>query len=130
MKKLLLIGCLILLTACQSATATPAPSLFPTSTPLPSPIPATFPPEPTLTPAPSPTPFPRLFTNEFDASLEGWAILQAGNESVPNIKTENGTLVLEMDSPFTWLYGLYGAQDYSDIHVDTQFTSRALNPSS
>ena len=131
MKKLLL-GCLILITACQPATPTPEPSFFPTSTlaATPSPLPATVTPGPTFTPAPSPTPFPRLFTNEFDSSLEGWAILLAGSEAVPNVKTENSSLVLEMDAPFTWLYALYGPQDYSNVRVDTQFTNRALTPSS
>ena len=132
MKKLLLLGYLSLITACQPATATqtPEPSFFPTSTLPSSPIPATFTPEPTFTPAPSPTPFPRLFTNEFDSSLEGWAILQAGNDAVPHVKTENSSLILEMDLPFTWLYALYGAQDYANVRVDTQFTNRALTPSS
>ena len=132
MKKILLFGCLILITACQPATATqpPAPSFFPTSTLPPSPIPATFTPAPTSTPAPSPTPFPRLFTNEFDSSLEGWAILQAGSDAVPSVKTENSSLILQMDIPFTWLYALYGAQDYADVRIDTQFTNRALTPSS
>lgn len=134
MKKLLLIGCLILITACQPATTTQTPeaSFFPTSTLPSSPVPATFTPEPAAsqTPAPTATPFPRQFTNEFDATLEGWAILQAGNDSVPNIKTENGSLTLQMDFPFTWLYTLYGAQDYGNVRIDTQFTNRALTPSS
>ena len=131
LKQLHLFGCLILITACQPATATPEP-FFPTSTPQasPTPIPATVTPEPTSTPAPSPTPFPRLFTNEFDSSLEGWVILQAGKEAVPNIKNENSTLILQMDSVYTWLYALYGAEDYSNVRVDTQFTNRALTPSS
>jgi hypothetical protein len=132
MKKILLMGCFILTTACQPATATHTPPLFPTSTPRASPTPilATFTPEPTLTPPPSPTPFPRLFTNEFDSSLEGWVILQAGNEAVPNVKNENSTLVLQMDFVHTWLYALYGAQDYSNVRVDTKFTNRALTPAS
>lgn len=130
MKKLL-IGCLILITsACQSVTPTPAPSLFPTSTPPPTPIPATASPEPSSTPAPSPTPFPRLFTEEFDGSLAGWVILQAGNEGVPNIKNENSHLILQMDFPYTWLYALYGPQDYANIRIDAQFENRALTPSS
>jgi len=132
MKKLLLIGCLILITACQKATVTPAPSLFPTATPSPTPIPATATSEPTAsqTPEPSPTPFPRYFTDEFDSSLAGWVILQAGNDAIPNINNENSTLTLRMDSPHTWLYVLYGAQDYTDVRVDTSFEFRAGSPSS
>ncbi|HEU0295726.1 MAG TPA: hypothetical protein VFR47_23505 [Anaerolineales bacterium] len=132
MKKLLLIGCLILITACQPATATPAPSFFPTSTTPASatPIPVTFTPQPTSTPAPSPTPFPRFFTNEFDSSLEGWVMLQAGTESVPDIQNENGNVILQMGFPYVWLYALYGAQDYSNIRIETQFTNRALTPAS
>ena len=126
----LLIGCLLLLTACQSATPTPAPSFFPTETPLPTPIPATATLEPTFTPEPTSTPLPRFFTNEFDSSLAGWVILQAGNDAVPNINTGNNHLVLQMDSPHTWLYVLYGAEDYTDVRVDTSFENRAGSPSS
>ena len=129
MKKLL-IGCLLLLTACQSATPTPAPSFFPTETPLPTPIPATATPEPTFTPEPTSTPLPRFFTNEFDSSLAGWVILQAGNDAVPNINTGNSTLILQMDSPHTWLYVLYGAEDYTDVRVDASFENRAGSQSS
>ena len=130
MKKILLFGFLLLTSACQTATPTLAPSLFPTSTPLPSPIPATASPEPSPTLEPSPTPFPRLFTEEFDSSLTGWVILQAGNDAVPNIKNENSKLILEMDSPYIWLYALYGAQDYTNVRIDTKFENRALTPSS
>lgn len=129
MKKLLL-GFLFFITACQSATSTPplTASLVPTDTPLPTLLPDTPTPEPTPTLEPSPTALPRFFTNEFDASLAGWVILQAGNDSVPNIKTENGALLLQMDSPFTWLYALYGAENYADVRIDTQFTNRAGTP--
>lgn len=132
MKKsfLILIGCLILLAACQPATPTPAPSFFPTETPLPTPVPVTSTPEPTFTPEPSPTPLARFFTTEFDASLAGWVILQAGNDSVPNIKTENSKFTLQIDSPYTWIYAIYGAQDYEDIRIDAEFTNQAGSPSS
>ena len=130
MKKIFLFGFFLLTVACQQATPTLPPSLFPTSTPQPTLMPVTVTPGPSPTLAPSPTPFPRLFTNEFDSSLEGWVILQAGNDSVPNIKTENGSLILQMDSPYTWLYALYGPQDYFNIRIDTQFTNRALTPAS
>ena len=130
MKKLLLIGFLLFISACQTATPTLAPSLFPTSTLLPSPIPAPASPVPSPTFEPSSTPFPRLFTEEFDSSLTGWVILQAGNDAVPNVKIENSHLTLQMDSPYTWLYALYGTQDYSNVRIDTQFENRALTPSS
>ena len=129
MEKFILIGCLLLITACQSAT--PTPELFPSPTatfPPPTPIPATTTPEPLPTPEPSPTPLPRFFTHQFDASLAGWVILQAGNESVPNISTKDSTLRLQMDSPYTWLYALYGMQDYADVHIETEFVNSALSP--
>jgi hypothetical protein len=129
MKKLLLIGCLLLNTACQPAT-TPAPLPSSIATLPATPIPATDTPEPTATLELSPTPFPRFFTDEFDSSLAGWVILQAGNDSVPIVKTENGNLILQMDSPYSWVYTVYGAQDYDNIHIDAQFENRAGSPSS
>jgi hypothetical protein len=129
MKKLF-IGCLILITACQPATPTPVAPLFPTAT-LPSTlIPATITPQSTSTPELTPTPLPRLFTNEFDAALAGWVILQAGSDAVPNIKTDNSKLTLQTDSPYTWGYAIYGAQDYKDIRIDAQFENQAGSPAS
>ena len=134
MKKFLLIGCLILITACQSTsegqTETPVPAPSATVTVPPTPIPATDTPAPTATLALSPTPFPRFFTDEFDSSLAGWVILQAGSESVPNTKTENSNFILQMDSPFSWLYAIYSAQDYANVRIDAQFTNQAGSPSS
>jgi len=131
MKKIILIGFLLFTSACQTVTPTLAPELFPTSTPLPSPIPATVTPEPLSVIESTPTPFPLFFTEEFDdASLTGWVIIQAGNDAVPNVKTENSHLILQMDSRYTWLYALYGAQDYDSVHIDTQFENRALTPAS
>ena len=130
MKKFFTLGCLILLAGCQSATPTSVAPLFPTQTLSPTPIPATETPAPTPTLELSPTPFPQFFTNEFDSSLAGWVILQAGNDSVPNVKTENSRLLLQMDAPYTWVYVLYGAQDYDSIHVDTKFVNNALTPAS
>jgi hypothetical protein len=129
--KRLLIGFILLLTACQpAATPTPVAPLFPTATLLPSPIPSTQTPAPTATLEPSPTPLPRLFTNEFDSSLSGWVILQAGSDAIPNIKTENSNLILQMDSPFNWVYAVYGAQDYKAIRIDARFSNQAGSPAS
>ena len=111
MKKILL-GCLILITsACQTATPAPTPSPAPTVTvpASPTPVPATNTPELTPTLEPTATPLPRFFTNDFDSSLAGWVTLQAGNDGVPKIETNDSTLRLQIDSPYTWLYTLYGA---------------------
>ena len=130
MKKFLLIGCL-LLTACQTATAAPpTPTLPPTETPLPTPVPATDTPVPTPTIALSPTPLPRFFTNEFDSTFEGWSILQAGNDFVPNIKAENSALILQMDSHYSWAYAIYGAENYANVYIETKFENRGGSPAS
>jgi hypothetical protein len=131
MKKFI-IGCLILITACQPTVTTPTPPapLFPTATLSPTPIPVTDTPPPTATLELTATPLPRLFTEEFDSSLAGWVILQAGNEGTPNITTENSSLILQMDSPYTWVYAVYGAQDYDDIRVDAKFANQGGSPAS
>jgi hypothetical protein len=130
MKKFLILGCIFLITGCQSATPTPAAPLFPTQTPLPTSIPLTDTPAPTATAEFTATPFPQFFTTQFDSSLAGWVILQAGNEAVPNIKNENSRLSLQMDAPYTWIYVLYGALDYDSVHVETRFVNHALTPAS
>jgi hypothetical protein len=131
-KSLFILVGLFSLGACQTASPT-LPSeapLFPTATVPPTPIPVTNTPAPSPTAEPTATPFPRFFTDEFDASLAGWVILQTGSDAVPNIKTENSSLILQMDSPFTWVYTVFGAQDYEDIRIDARFTNRAGSPSS
>ena len=132
MKKFILIGLLLLTSACQTATPSPEPTLSPTATvpASPTPVPETSTPEPTFTPEVTSTPLPRFFTQRFDASLAGWVTFQAGNPAVPNISAEDGSLRLQMDAPYTWLYTLYGAQDYSDVYIETQFTNSALSPAS
>lgn len=129
-RSLLLIGCLILVSACQPATPTPQASLFPTETPLPTPIPVTDTPAPSPTPEPTSTPFPQFFTTEFDDSLAGWVILQAGNEATPNIALESSRLIIQMDAPYTWVYALYGTHDYDTVTVQTKFVSNAMSPAS
>ena len=129
MKKIFLLGCL-LITACQSATPTSEVPLPPTATLPPTPVPATDTPAPTFTPEPTPTPFPRFFTSEFDDTLAGWVILQAGNEAAPHITVENSRLLVQMDSPYTWVYSLFGAHDYENVRVDTKFINNAMSPAS
>jgi hypothetical protein len=134
MKKTIIIGLLLLTSACQTATPTPEPSPVPTATfhPTLMPVPATNTPEPTFTPEPTltATPLPRFFTTQFDVSLTGWVILQAGNIATPNVEVRDTTLRLQMDSSYMWMYALYGAQDYADVHVETEFINSALSPAS
>jgi hypothetical protein len=35
-----------------------------------------------------------------------------------------------MDSPYTWLYTLYGPEEYASVRIDTQFQNRAGTPAS
>jgi len=35
-----------------------------------------------------------------------------------------------MDSPYTWLYVLYGPQEYTDVYLQTEFINSALSPAS
>jgi hypothetical protein len=134
MKKFLL-GCFfVLLSACGPAvTATPTQPLAsatPEATGTPTPVPFTATPAPTATSEFTPTPLPRLFTNEFDSPLASWSILQTGNDAAPTVITENSNLFLQMDSPFTWAYVVYEAQEYDDIRIDARFANQAGNPAS
>src|SRR5215216_6794160 len=132
--KIFLIGCLFLLTACQPSALTSVAASVPTGTipasPTPTLVPATDTPVPTPTIALSPTPLPRLFTNEFDSPLDGWVILQTGNDTAPKVNTENSNLILQTDTPFTWVYAVYQAQDYGDIRIDARMTNQASSPAS
>lgn len=130
MKKILILACLFSLNACQTATAAPVTPPGPTATFSPTPVPDTATPPPTSTPEFTATPLPRLFTDEFDASLAGWTLLQAGSEAAPTLKTENGNLILQMDAPYTWTYAIYDAREYEDIRIEAQFTNQAGSPAS
>lgn len=131
MKKFLF-GCIFFLIACNPATPTviAVPSLTATitATQTPTAVPLTDTPAPTPTPEFTATPLPRLFKNEFDAPLEGWTILQTGTDTAANVNAENSTLTLQMDTPFTWVYAVYGAQEYGDVRIDARFTNQAASP--
>jgi hypothetical protein len=129
MKKLI-IGLLLFIAACQSATPAPVATLAPTETPSPSPVPPTETPSPTFTPEPTATPYPMFFTDEFDSSPAAWTMLQAGSDAAPNITAQDSRLMLQTDSPYTWMYSLYGPQEYEDVRIDTKFVNNALSPAS
>jgi len=131
MKKLLLLGCLLLAVACQPATLTLAPSPIPISATQTPPATATVPPKPTLTPSPiPPTPLPRFFTEEFDGALPAWSILQSSGETSPQTSVENGALIFSLTSRYEWVYVIIGAQDYTDVRIDASVDSRSISPSS
>jgi hypothetical protein len=71
-----------------------------------------------------------FFTDEFDSLSAAWTTLQAGSDAALNITTENSRLSIQTDSPYTWIYSLYGPQEYGDVRIDTKFVNNALTPAS
>jgi hypothetical protein len=119
MKKLLLIGCLILIAACQSADSTPSPDPAPTPTLLPTPVPdtpiPTIPPAPTVSPTPEPP--PPYFTDEFDFPSPYWDFFQTGGTLAPSAIFESGMLRIDIPSADTWWMGIHNAHAYADVFV-------------
>ena len=123
MKKLfLLIGCLALTSACQSASATPQAESTPIAAATQTPPPPatatmTFTPAPTLTP----TPVPLFFTEEFNTDLGAWASFQTGGAEAPTVNLENDLLRIDFPSPDTWYYAIHNAHEYSGVFVSAKF---------
>jgi hypothetical protein len=133
MKKLFLIGCLLLTAACSSlaeGTATPLAA----STPSPAP-PTRTPTEaatatPTSPPAPTPTstPPPRYFTDEFDIVPPNWAILQSSGAEAPVVDISAGSLTFTLTEPYTWVYVIHGSHDYTNVYIETSADNREAGP--
>lgn len=128
MKKLFLIGCLILTTSsCQAIN--PAPQIE--STPL---ISATATPIETVTPAPTrsatpaptrsatSTPVPMFFTEEFNSDLGAWTSFQTGGAESAAPILENDALRVVMMSPNTWYYAIHNAHEYPAVFVSAKFS--------
>ena len=131
----LLVGYLILITAClspsagQTAASTRVPESRPTATHQTPPTPVTV----TQTSAPvptfSPTPFPAYFTEEFDSTLEQWtSFLTSRDEASPRVDLQNGALTLDFSAPNTWYYALHNAHEYPTVHIETKFNSAGNRP--
>lgn len=133
MKKIFLIGCLLLTVACSSvagqtatprAESTPSPAA-PTRTPTEAPPPtATFTPAPTLTPIPP----PRYFTDEFEGPLPNWAILQSSGAEAPVVDITDGSLTFSLTEPYTWIYIVYGSHEYTNVYIETSAGSSESEP--
>jgi hypothetical protein len=119
MKKLflLLIGCIALTFACQSASTTPQIKATPIAATQTPPAPAA-----TTTTTFTPTPVPLFFTEEFDADLGAWASFQTGGTESPTVKLENDTLRIDFPSPNTWYYAIHNAHEYSNVYVSARFS--------
>jgi hypothetical protein len=122
MKKLfLLIGCLALTSACQSATPTLQAESTPTATSTPPPtatVTQTFTPAPTLTS----TPVPLFFTDDFNSDLGAWVSFQTGGVESPSVKLENDFLRIDFSTPDTWYYAIHSAHDYPAVFVSAKFS--------
>jgi hypothetical protein len=122
MKKILL-GCFLLLTACQGATSTPVKESIPTASLPPQPEPATATVTFTAAPTLSPTPIPLYFTEDFNATdTSPWASLQTGGETASILRIENGLLRFDLSSADSWYYALHTAHEYEDVSITAKFS--------
>jgi hypothetical protein len=122
MKKYILLGSLILITACQNIPQTPQAESTPTvalpTQPEPATATVTFTSAPTLTA----TPVPLYFTDDFNAAdTTAWTSFQTGGETLPTLRIENGLLRFDLSSPDSWYYAIHSSHDYEDVNVAAKF---------
>jgi len=130
MKKYILIGLSILITACNLGTQPPTPESPATQTPLrfdelnasPSPIPVTATETFVLIPTsePTPEPPPLYFTDEFTSASPYWIFSQTGGLNIPTTSYENDTLRIDISSPDTWMIGIHNAHTYNNVFIRTK----------
>lgn len=126
--KKLLIGCFILITACQPADSTPAAAPTPSTATHTPPPPVSPTPKPTLTPTSAPTPLPRFFTEEFSGALPDWSLLQSNSDSPVQTRLQDGALIVDLRSSYTWVYAILGSETYADVSLEARVQSRASSP--
>jgi hypothetical protein len=123
MKKLfLLIGCIVLATACQTASATPQIAPLTATQTVPPPATVTMPPPATVTPTLTPTPVPLFFADEFNTDLGPWVSFQTGGVEAPTVKLENDFLRIDIPLRNTWYYAIHTAHEYSRVFVSAKFS--------
>jgi len=123
MKKLIYLGCLTLIAACQSAASTSTAEVTPIKSVQTPTVPATATTALTPTQILTPTPFPLFFTEEFNAGIGAWISFQTGGETSPTLSLKDGLLRMDIASPNTWYYAIHNAHDYQDILVSAKFTA-------
>jgi hypothetical protein len=128
MKSIIPVGLFLLTIACQPADSKPASSLAPGTATRTPPAPASITPELTLTPTLAPTPLPRFFTEEFEGELPNWSLLISNNDSAPQTRVQDGVLIFDLPSPFSWTYAVIGVETYTDVRIDARVQSRAGSP--
>ncbi|MCA2002999.1 MAG: hypothetical protein LDL51_14135, partial [Chloroflexi bacterium] len=124
MKKLfLLLGCLVLNSACQSVSATAQAEPAPTSVFTPQPT-ATIPSTSTSTPAPTSTstPAPLFFTDDFNADNGAWTSFQTGGAELPLARFDGGLLKISFSTAHTWYYAIRNPREYADVFVRAKFS--------
>ena len=123
MKKIIIIGLLLLTSACNLGVPSPTAEVSlpatETETLLPLPQPVTETPTIVFTETAVPTlaPPPRFYTEEFDAASPYWEFLQAGGVTSPVTSFENGSLRVDFSSPDTWFVGAVTTHSYSNVFV-------------
>jgi hypothetical protein len=121
--KRFLLGCFLLITACQGTTPIPVKESTSTATLQPQPEPATatitFTPAPTL----SPTPVPLYFTDDFNTpDTTSWATFQTGGAAAPSLRIENGLLRFDLSAPDSWYNAIHITHEYEDVNVTAKFS--------
>ncbi len=121
-----LIFALLFLYACQALpVVTPIPTVASTRS-LPSPVPASATPTQIPSPTRTATPPPLTFTEEFDAIPAYWSTLYASGQSGrAEVLERDGTLVYQLYQANTWVYALFGANEYQAVRLQTRFENQA-----
>ncbi|MDK1080433.1 MAG: hypothetical protein QGD88_03050 [Anaerolineae bacterium] len=126
MKQFFWIGTLLLASACSSTPKASPTLVLSTARSTPETVlaskPTEFIPSPTATQlAPK-----RYFTDNFDTAPTYWSILTAsGDSGRVNILNKKGALIFELNEQNAWLYTIYGAFEYENVHIETKFESQA-----
>lgn len=122
MKKIILFGCFIFITACNIGVQPPTTESISIQTSLPTSLPVTAT-ETLVLPATStstPELPPLYFTDEFTIQTPYWEFLQTGGLNLPTTTFENDTLRIDIPTPDTWMIGIHNAHTYNNVFIKTK----------